>query len=117
MIKNVTYFKLNKNKVLEKIRKVDFHYGGELESDIYYVNGEPHGKYMTYYRDGSICRIGNFKNGKRDGKWLYHDDGRIIEYIIYDNDEMIDCKKEGENDKFTDCMGGSSSLVKKTKSD
>ena len=93
VIDKVEYFKVNKNNKLEKIREVSFHYdknnGGNVKSDIPYVNNERHGYYKSHHSDGSIQEIGSYKYGNKEGKWYqYHWNGNTRE-VLYKNGEVV----------------------------
>ena len=91
-IKDVEYFKVNKDNKIERTRWVKFHYDKQIEEDIPYVNGESHGKFMSYYEDGSIMETGNYKNGKREGRWYeYYGDGGYRE-LLYKNHREVENK-------------------------
>jgi len=40
------------------------------ESEGHYKNGD--GKYVGYYETGETLKVGNFKDGKRVGKWVWY---------------------------------------------
>jgi TonB family protein len=57
---------------------------GQLYKDIDYKNGKIDGKLITYWEDGSMKRMDNFKRGEfRDGK-CFNSDGDIIDHFPYE---------------------------------
>ena len=49
-----------------------------------------HGWYKSYYGSGKLAREGNYKDGEKDGKWIYYDgDGKLAREGNY---------KDGEKD-------------------
>ena len=62
-----------------------YHRNGELEAKGNYLNYKKHGPWETYYRNGNLRFKGNFINGKRHGLWeWYYSNGELdeIEYYI-----------------------------------
>lgn len=52
----------------------------------YYLNGKPHGKWLTFYPNGNLRSIENWKNGKLCGKYiLYQSNGLKIMETSYSN--------------------------------
>lgn len=52
----------------------------------YYKNGKPHGKWLTFYPNGNLKSIENWKEGELVGKFvLYQNDGSKIFETIYLN--------------------------------
>ena len=44
----------------------------------HYIHGKEHGKYESYYEDGTLQRRGSYHYDSLDGKWfLYYDDGSL----------------------------------------
>lgn len=48
----------------------------------FYKNGKPDGKWLTFYKDGSLKSIENWKNGLLNGKHIIYANGevKIVEY-------------------------------------
>lgn len=58
-------------------------------------DGKRHGKFNSYYVNGSrkseVYTTGHYENGKKVGEWLQYDDKRLIERITkYDKGEIIE---------------------------
>lgn len=52
----------------------------------YYLNGRPHGKWLTFYKNGNLKSIESWKNGKLFGKYiLYQENGIKIFETTYLN--------------------------------
>lgn len=52
----------------------------------FYVNGKPHGKWLTFYPNGNLKSIESWKNGKLFGKYiLYQENGTKIFETTYLN--------------------------------
>ena len=52
----------------------------------YYLNGKPHGKWLTFYPNGNLKSIEGWRDGKLFGKYiLYQEDGTKIFETTYLN--------------------------------
>lgn len=61
--------------------------GGELRSEIYYVDGKPSGPYKLYYADGQPEESGYWENGKHTRAiQRYYANGRMKEELQYDSE-------------------------------
>lgn len=57
---------------------------GELKMTGAYLDGEMHGPWAWYRRDGSIMRTGDFDRGKQTGTWRTYDrSGRIVKEAAF----------------------------------
>lgn len=58
----------------------------EKKNRNYYLNGRPHGKWLSFYSNGRLKSIENWKNGKLFGKYvLYQENGKKIFETTYLN--------------------------------
>ena len=56
----------------------------------YIKNGEIHGSYNKYYRNGNIEIKGQHNKGLKEGKWLYYNqDGNIVREEVYNKTGKI----------------------------
>jgi len=54
----------------------------------YYLEGKPHGKWVTFHPSGAMKSIENWKNGRLNGKFvLYREDGSKVMETTYTNGE------------------------------
>ena len=59
---------------------------------------------IVYHNNGNVLLIGNYKNGKREGKWkVYHENGKLRTIENYKNGklelEIIKMESQKENGK------------------
>lgn len=65
--------------------------GGELEYIGNRLNGEIHGDFKSYYRNGNPSIEGKMNMGYHDGVWKYYnDDGTLNKTLTYKKRELID---------------------------
>ena len=57
---------------------------GKPWSEGFYVNGKSEGKRTTYFENGKIRYVGNYKEDMRVGKWQFFDEtGRMLSEVDY----------------------------------
>ena len=69
------------------IRSCDYYDNDQAEEEVEYdSNGNKHGPYKRWYEDGEMKETGTYKNGNRDGYWIYNDRdaGRLDEALFHD---------------------------------
>lgn len=54
-----------------------------------YVHGGPDGRMVEYDENGKLCRDGNYKNGEKDGKYQYFDDGVLVVDERWDRGSLL----------------------------
>ncbi len=92
-VHSIEYFKVNKDNKFEPTRLVLFHpKHGRVLSDVSYVNGSEHGKYVEYHRYGGVRETGEFKNGWKHGKWYEYETDELTRVTTYNDGEVIDEK-------------------------
>eukprot|EP00800_Vazella_pourtalesii_P000922 TRINITY_DN1077_c0_g2_i3.p1 TRINITY_DN1077_c0_g2~~TRINITY_DN1077_c0_g2_i3.p1 ORF type:complete len:130 (-),score=15.54 TRINITY_DN1077_c0_g2_i3:55-444(-) len=73
-------------------RATSYWHNGKLEWIGNYKNGEREGKWKLYRENGKLEGIGNYKNGKLEGEWKwYHNNGKLEQIGNFKNG-----KQEGE---------------------
>ena len=61
----------------------------KTDTELEYVNGIKHGKYVYYDFYGNITLEGNYTNGEQDGKWIwYYENGKIESERTYLNGNL-----------------------------
>ena len=77
-------------KVIEKIyylKDSEVPFTGKVSEGrdrLYYLNGRQDGKWISFYKNGNIKSIVNWKDGKLNGKYvIYESDGRKSTETIY----------------------------------
>jgi antitoxin component YwqK of YwqJK toxin-antitoxin module len=57
---------------------------GQLKMTGSHLDGEMHGPWVWYRRDGSIMRTGDFDRGKQIGTWRTYDrSGRVVKETAF----------------------------------
>jgi len=56
---------------------------GDLYFQMSFINNKKDGRFISY-NSNKICTVGQFKNGQKNGEWVFYDlDGRIIKKTNY----------------------------------
>lgn len=64
---------------------------GGIHFEIAYRHGVIHGRYMTYWPDGTISTEGQHDDGEQDGVWhYYNENGAIIAITHFQRGEVIE---------------------------
>jgi len=75
---------------LDKLKIVrEYYENGRTNTETNYKDGEKNGKFLYYYENGQIEGEGNYKDGEKDGKYtLYYENGKIKEKGYYKDGEL-----------------------------
>ena len=73
----------------ELIEYKSFNKDGNIEAQLFFLNGELHKDCTWFYEMGNVKELIFYKNGKRHGeyKW-FNKDGTLIEDCFYENDNL-----------------------------
>ena len=76
-----------KNGKMVGVRK-DYDFTGHLEQEVNFdQEGKAQGKSISYYSNGEVYRVFNYKNGLKDGVWKTFDaKGMVMTTEVYKND-------------------------------
>ncbi|HKK62087.1 MAG TPA: hypothetical protein VJ951_05980, partial [Bacteroidales bacterium] len=68
----------------DTVLKRFFYPNGALASEGYFVNGQPHGIWKTYFPDSTRKSVGRRTKGKTDSTWVFFDElGDTIQQVDY----------------------------------
>ena len=70
-----------------------YHENGQISAEGNFKEGERDGKWVWYYENGKIVEEGNFKEGERDGKWVYYDEQGSVTEEEWLNGKETFCSK------------------------
>lgn len=79
---------------------IEYFENGRIHALREHANNTFHGETMVYESDGSFIMKGNYVNGKRDGIWIFFEDGRIRLTTKFDNGKEVSTRRE--NGEFID---------------
>jgi antitoxin component YwqK of YwqJK toxin-antitoxin module len=78
-----------------------FHENGTIGCKFLYIDGKiVDGVNVSYWENGLICQIGNFKNGNQIGKWIEYDSDELpVNIYIYNKRGYLIKIKEWDEEK------------------
>ena len=77
--------KINVNEFNPVVDIEIFHDNGEVYQKGSLKNNKLHGKLESYDYSGNLVVLGEFKNGKKKGKWLFWNDNKLTEVYFKNN--------------------------------
>ena len=67
-----------------------YHDTGELQSEVYMINGKKNGMYKEYYRNGQLWKIFSYIDDKLNGEYKrYYSSGQLNIICSYTDDNHI----------------------------
>jgi antitoxin component YwqK of YwqJK toxin-antitoxin module len=67
----------------EPVESIEHYDNGNLKLSGFHLDGEMHGAWSFYRRDGSLMRSGSFDRGRQVGVWRTHDRaGKVVSETI-----------------------------------
>jgi antitoxin component YwqK of YwqJK toxin-antitoxin module len=54
-----------------------------------YVDGKLEGKWISYSEDGTITAIAQYREGKKHGKWQYIESPYVTKEVEYKNNKIV----------------------------
>ena len=70
-------------------KRLTYHASGQVETETNFSNKDKHGTFFSYYENGRYAIKGNYKFGKKSGKWEWLDlNGQLDSVYSYKNYEL-----------------------------
>ncbi|MFN3604448.1 MAG: toxin-antitoxin system YwqK family antitoxin [Leptonema sp. (in: bacteria)] len=86
---DVTLFRYNSSIGNENGQYKRYYPNGVLEEEGYYYAGKLHKKRIRYYLDKKIHFIGYYSYGKKENRWQYYFNSKLIREEFYKEDNLI----------------------------
>ena len=80
--------KINVNEFYSVVEIEIYHDNEEVYQKGFLKNNKLHGKLESYDYSGNLVVLGEFKNGKKKGKWLFWNDNKLTE-VNFKNNRII----------------------------
>jgi hypothetical protein len=75
-------------------KRVSHYANGQIETEVYFIDGVQHGKQLDYYPSGKIQGEASFERGKLEGKAItYHENGKLRSIVNYSGGVATDTAK------------------------
>ncbi len=54
-----------------------------------FVDGKLEGKWISYTEEGNVVAVAYYKNGKKHGKWQYFESPNVVKEVEYKNNNIV----------------------------
>jgi hypothetical protein len=86
LVRKLVKTRLEQSSEVFSGKRRDYYDNGVLKSEGSMRQGEPHGAWKWYRRDGSLMRTGEFVSGSQVGRWRTFDDqGNLVKETMLSN--------------------------------
>ena len=76
----------------QEVKATFYHDNGQIKQVGNYLNGKPNGKWVAYNEDGSKQAIGEYANGSKTGKWFFWNEASLSE-VDFSESRIAEVKK------------------------
>jgi len=91
MMVSAVVFSQNKPKlenIDDQVKATYYYENGNVKQVGNFVDGKLDGKWTSYSEEGNLQAIAYYKNGKKHGKWLYFESTTITKEVDYKNNNI-----------------------------
>ena len=78
-------------------QRLTYYSNGKIKTETNFSNNFKHGKFFSYHSNGSYAVKGKYKFDKRDGKWEWTNQNKLIDSIYNYNNGVLHGKHENYN--------------------
>jgi len=92
MMVSAVVFSQNKPKlenIDDQVKATYYYENGNVKQVGNFVDGKLDGKWTSYSEEGNLQAIAYYKNGKKHGKWLYFESTTITKEVDYKNNNIV----------------------------
>ena len=92
LLVSIVIFSQNKPKlenVDDHVVATYFHDNGNVKQVGNFVDGKLDGKWVSYSEEGNIVAVAYYKNGKKHGKWQYFESSNVVKEVNYKNNNIV----------------------------
>lgn len=66
-----------------------YYENGNIKQVGNFIDGKLEGKWISYSEEGNIQVIAQYKNGKKYGKWQYYDSPTVTKEVEYKDNKIV----------------------------
>lgn len=66
-----------------------YHKNGKVKQVGDFVDGKLEGKWISYSEEGDIIAIAQYREGKKQGKWRYYEGPYVAKIVEYKNNKVV----------------------------
>lgn len=92
MLVSAVIFSQNKPKlenVDDQVRATYYYENGNVKQVGNFVDGKLEGKWISYTADGNVQAIAQYRDGKKHGKWQYFETSFVTKEVEYKNNKIV----------------------------
>lgn len=73
----------------EDVTATYYYENGNVKQVGDFVDGKLEGKWISFSEDGNITAIAQYRDGKKHGKWRYFDGTYVTKIVEYKNNKIV----------------------------
>lgn len=73
----------------DEVKATYYYENGTVKQVGNFVDGKLDGKWVSYSEEGNIQAIAQYKNGKKHGKWQFFESTNITREVDYKNNNIV----------------------------
>lgn len=73
----------------DQVKATYYYENGTVKQVGNFVDGKLEGKWISYSEEGNVQSIAWYKNGKKHGKWQYFESTNITKEVNYKNNNIV----------------------------
>ena len=81
--------KLKLENVEDQVKATYYYENGNVKQVGNFLDGKLEGKWVSYSEEGNIETIAHYKGGKKHGKWQYFESPGVTKEVDYKNNSII----------------------------
>jgi antitoxin component YwqK of YwqJK toxin-antitoxin module len=92
MMVSAVIFSQNKPKlenVDDQVRATYYYENGNIKQVGNFADGKLEGKWISYTEEGNVQAIAYYKDGKKHGKWQYFESSFVTKEVDYKNNNIV----------------------------
>jgi antitoxin component YwqK of YwqJK toxin-antitoxin module len=92
LLVSAVIFSQNKPKlenVDDQVKATYYYENGSVKQVGNFADGKLEGKWISYSEEGNVQVIAQYRDGKKHGKWQYFENSNLIKVVEYKNNAIV----------------------------
>ncbi len=92
MVVSAVVFSQNNPKlenIDDEVKATYYYENGTVKQVGNFVDGKLDGKWVSYSEEGNVQAIAHYKNGKKHGKWQFFESANVTKEVDYKNNNIV----------------------------
>lgn len=81
----------------DEVKATYYYENGTVKQVGNFVDGKLEGKWVSYSEEGNVQVIAQYKNGKKHGKWLFFESANVTKEVDYKNNNIVEIRVINKN--------------------